>query len=74
MAPSCRFVPLGPMGLLTKKGQNSGREVMSGRATAIAIHPTDPNTVYVGTAGGGVWKTTDAGAHWRALKIGRAHV
>jgi len=67
MAPSCRFVPLGPMGLLTKKGQNSGREVMSGRATAIAIHPTDPNTVYVGTAGGGVWKTTDAGAHWRAL-------
>lgn len=67
MAPSCRFVPLGPMGLLTQEGQDSGREVMSGRATAIAIHPADPNTVYVGTAGGGVWKTTDAGAHWRAL-------
>jgi len=67
MAPSCRFVPLGPIGLLTQEGASSGREVMSGRATAIVIHPTDSNTVYVGTAGGGVWKTTDAGAHWRAL-------
>lgn len=67
MAPSCRFVPLGPTGLITKDGDDSGREVWSGRATALAIHPTDTKTVYVGTAGGGVWKTTDAGAHWRAL-------
>lgn len=67
MAPSCRFVPLGPIGLITHEGNRSGREVYSGRATAIAIHPTDTNTVYVGTAGGGVWKTSDAGLHWRAL-------
>lgn len=28
----------------------------------IAVHPTDPNTVYVG--GVNIWRTTDAGANW----------
>jgi len=31
----------------------------SGRLQAILPHPSDPNTVYVLGAGGGVWKTTD---------------
>ena len=39
----------------------------SGRATAIAIDPTVPTTVYLGTADGGVWKSTDAGGHWLEL-------
>src|ERR1044071_1065937 len=39
----------------------------AGRATAIAFHPTDPNTVYIGAAGGGVWKTTDNGSSWTPL-------
>jgi photosystem II stability/assembly factor-like uncharacterized protein len=39
----------------------------SGRATSIAVHPTDPNTVYLGTAAGGVWKTTDGGTTWTPL-------
>ncbi len=35
---------------------------ISGRVTSIAIDPSDPsgNTVYVGTTGGGVWKSTNA--------------
>ncbi len=35
---------------------------VSGRITSIAIDPADPtgNTVYVGTTGGGVWKSTNA--------------
>ena len=35
---------------------------ISGRITSIAIDPADPtgNTVYVGTTGGGVWKSTNA--------------
>ncbi|MEV4431101.1 glycosyl hydrolase [Streptomyces sp. NPDC049602] len=36
----------------------------SGRALAIAIDPTDPKTVYLGTANGGVWKSTDRGLTW----------
>lgn len=39
----------------------------SGRTTAILINPTDPNTVYIGAAQGGVWKTTNGGDSWRPL-------
>ena len=37
---------------------------VTGRVTAIAIDPTDPtgNTVYLGTTGGGVWKSSNAAA------------
>ena len=38
-----------------------------GRVSALAVDPTDSNTVYLGAASGGVWKTTDAGAHWTPL-------
>ena len=37
---------------------------VSGRITGIAGSPTDANTIYVATAGGGVWKTTDDGITW----------
>lgn len=37
---------------------------VSGRVTGIAIDPTDNNTFYVATAGGGVWKTTDGGTSY----------
>ena len=39
----------------------------SGRVSAIAIHPRNPNTIYIGAAQGGVWRTDDAGASWRPL-------
>ncbi len=35
-----------------------------GRANAGTGVLTDPLTYYMGTTGGGVWKTTDAGQHW----------
>ena len=38
-----------------------------GRVDRLAFHPTDPNTVYAGAAGGGLWRTTDAGANWTNL-------
>jgi hypothetical protein len=40
---------------------------VSGRTTAIAIDPADPNTVYVGTAQGGLYQSRDGGSTWRAL-------
>jgi len=40
---------------------------VSGRTTAIAIHPTDPNTAYVGTAQGGVFRTKNAGQTWEPI-------
>ncbi len=40
---------------------------VSGRVRALAIHPNDPNTVYLGAALGGVWKTTNGGDSWTPL-------
>ncbi|MEZ4637737.1 MAG: hypothetical protein R2856_22735 [Caldilineaceae bacterium] len=34
---------------------------------ALAIDPTDSNTVYLGSALGGVWKTTNGGDSWTPL-------
>jgi photosystem II stability/assembly factor-like uncharacterized protein len=48
-------------------GQTPGSQPVSGRIAAIAADPTDPATLYLAAAGGGVWKTTDAGADWAPL-------
>jgi hypothetical protein len=40
---------------------------VTGRTVAIAVHPTNPNIVYVGTAQGGLYRTTDGGARWTPL-------
>ncbi len=37
---------------------------------SIAIHPTNPQTIYIGTTSGEVYKTTDGGADWKALNVG----
>jgi hypothetical protein len=44
-----------------------GPRNVNGRVKALAVHPTDPSTVYAGAASGGVWKSTDAGQSWRPL-------
>src|SRR5712692_9595589 len=44
----------------------------SGRVSAGAIDP-DPNIYYIGTPGGGVWKTTNAGQTWVPV-FDEAHV
>jgi hypothetical protein len=58
--------PLGPMPLTSElNGDGSMRyNWVSGRATSIAIDPSDTsgNTVYAGGAYGGVWKSTNAGS------------
>ncbi len=38
-----------------------------GRVNYVAFSPVDTNTLYVGTASGGIWKTTDLGGHWTPL-------
>ncbi|MET0624294.1 MAG: HYR domain-containing protein [Pyrinomonadaceae bacterium] len=49
-------------------GQTSAGSVpVSGRTIAIAVHPTDPDTVYVGTAQGGLYKSTNGGTNWTPL-------
>ncbi len=43
------------------QARNIGPATMSGRITDIDAPASDPATVYVGTAGGGVWKSTNGG-------------
>ncbi len=38
-----------------------GPALMSGRVSAIAVHPNEKHTWFVGVASGGVWKTENAG-------------
>jgi len=40
---------------------------IGGRINAIAIHPTQPDTMYVGSASGGVHKTLDGGQTWTPI-------
>jgi photosystem II stability/assembly factor-like uncharacterized protein len=44
-----------------------GPAVMSGRIAAIAGAPGKPLTVYVGSAGGGVWKSVDDGTTFKSV-------
>ncbi|MDE2976890.1 MAG: glycosyl hydrolase, partial [Acidobacteriota bacterium] len=38
-----------------------------GRVTAVAGHVSHPHTFYMGSTGGGVWRTTNAGISWENL-------
>jgi len=57
---------IGPAPMIQSKIGQQKIDV-SGRVRALAIHPTDPNIVYLGAAQGGVWKTTNGGDSWTPL-------
>ncbi|MBK8968129.1 MAG: T9SS type A sorting domain-containing protein [Lewinellaceae bacterium] len=42
----------------------AGPANVGGRITDVAMHPSDLQTIYVASASGGVWKSTDAGQNW----------
>ncbi|MGH9484590.1 MAG: VPS10 domain-containing protein, partial [Terriglobales bacterium] len=44
-----------------------GPALAGGRVCCVVGIPGRPGIYYVGTAGGGVWKTTDGGFHWKAI-------
>ena len=61
------WTSLGPAPLLSNASGAEGEQdygPVSGRVTAIAVDPNDAtgNTVYIGGANGGVWKSTNAAA------------
>jgi photosystem II stability/assembly factor-like uncharacterized protein len=56
---------VGPAPILN--GNVPGNLPLTGRITALAADPSDPQTIYVAAAGGGVWKTVNGGDSWTAL-------
>lgn len=63
---SAGWIPLGPVPLASDASGAGIQDYgpVSGRATSIAVDPADPsgNTVFIGGAYGGVWKSTNAGS------------
>lgn len=61
----------------TNKGESwqacNGSHDFGGSIYAIKVHPSDPNTVYVG-GGNILWKTTDGGETWNRLQDVNARV
>ncbi len=60
--PSINWVSLGPTpGYYFNYGNISSRVVTG------TFDPTNPSTIYIGPANGGVWKSTDSGVNWTPL-------
>jgi len=55
------WAPIGPSPI------DQGGIQANGQVTAIAVHPNNPQIIYIGTAWGGVWLTRDGGDHWAPL-------
>lgn len=48
-----------------------GPAVMGGRIHDVEVDPRDPATIYLGTAAGGIWKTTNKGTTWTPVFEGQ---
>ncbi|HEY0565053.1 MAG TPA: hypothetical protein VGC88_05690, partial [Terriglobales bacterium] len=69
--------PLGPISIVSDPGTSGFQDygLVSGRVLAVTVDQTDTtgNTVYIGSAAGGVWKSTNASGldattvQWSAL-------
>ncbi len=55
------WVPIGPSPI------SEGGAGDNGLVTAIKASPANPNIIYIGTAGGGVWRSSDGGNTWTPL-------
>jgi photosystem II stability/assembly factor-like uncharacterized protein len=70
------WTPLGPQAIdtsvcaTTLNCTNYG--VGSGRVTALAVDPSNGQDVWAGAADGGVWHSTDGGAHWTPITDSQA--
>lgn len=56
------WTELGPIG--SPSGPSPYTRTGAGRITFIKFDPNDPNTMYVGTPDGGMWKSTNGGSFW----------
>jgi Abnormal spindle-like microcephaly-assoc'd, ASPM-SPD-2-Hydin len=53
--------PIGPSPMAEGSGQDNGL------VTAIAVNPNNPSVIYLGSAQGGVWRSSDGGSTWLPL-------
>ncbi|MCA1585477.1 MAG: hypothetical protein LC791_12170 [Acidobacteria bacterium] len=53
-----------PAAPVTADWESIGPTNIGGRLTSIVCHPTQPDRIWVGAAGGGVWYSPDGGRSW----------
>ncbi|MCB0099682.1 MAG: hypothetical protein KDE46_28310, partial [Caldilineaceae bacterium] len=61
---------IGPAPMLNSHMGNQAINV-AGRTLALVIDPRNSSVVYIGTALGGVWKTTNGGDSWAPISDGQ---
>jgi hypothetical protein len=61
-APASNWQPIGPF---ANALANSTRA--RGRVNTVLVDPVNPNTIYMGTPAGGIWKSLDNGVNWIPL-------
>ena len=66
-APGDGGVPIGPHVFGALRARNLGPAVMSGRITCLDAVGGDPRFIWVGSAGGGVWKSRNGGVTFEAV-------
>ena len=47
--------------------RNIGPAGMSGRVTSLDVNLSDPSIMYLGSAAGGLWKSTNSGDSWKVI-------
>ncbi len=60
--PACNWEPIGPFGNASAQSTRA-----RGRVNTVCVDPSNPNTIYMGTPAGGIWKSMDAGINWQPL-------
>ncbi len=58
---------MGPQPMQSRVSSHQNFGAVAGRVDTIAIHPTNSSIMLLGSATGGIWKSTDAGATWRPV-------
>ncbi len=64
-AQEIALLPSGALDGITSR--SIGPAVTGGRITDLAIHPDHRSTLYVATASGGIWKSTNMGQEWTPI-------
>ena len=65
--PGALAQPAFESALKNLKFRSIGPATMGGRVDDIAVVESDPRIIYVGAAGGGLFKTVNGGITWQAL-------
>ncbi len=58
---------IGPRNLASALLEQNDFGDIIGRISCLAYDPTTSSTIYAGSGGGGIWKTTNAGVNWTCI-------